>query len=97
MNLSEKQVTSIKTYFRDKPIMKAYLFGSYARGEANEKSDIDLLIELDPEIPIGLEFAQFKIDLVELLASDVDLVTTNGVSKYLKPLIDRDKIMLYER
>ena len=97
MNLSEKQVDSIKTYFRDKPITKAYLFGSYARGEANDNSDIDLLIALDPEIPVGLEFAQFKIDLVKLLASDVDLITTKGVSKYLKPLIDKDKIMLYER
>jgi predicted nucleotidyltransferase len=34
----------VADYFKDKPVKKVYLFGSYARGEANENSDVDLLL-----------------------------------------------------
>lgn len=58
MNLDNQSILSIKNYFRDKPVLKAYLFGSFARNEANEKSDVDILVELDYSHPIGLEFIQ---------------------------------------
>lgn len=47
MQLTEKQIQLIQNYFTDKPVKRAYLFGSYATNEATENSDIDLLVELD--------------------------------------------------
>ena len=47
MHLSAQKLKTIRTYFQDKPVLKAYLFGSYARGEADRKSDVDILVELD--------------------------------------------------
>jgi uncharacterized protein len=73
------------------------LFGSYARGEAKKGSDVDILVELDYTQQIGLVFVQMKFDLEESLHKEVDLVSTNGVSKYLKPIIDREKELIYAR
>lgn len=44
-----KYQTIIANYFRDKPVKRAYLFGSVMRGEAKEDSDIDVLVDLDYE------------------------------------------------
>lgn len=46
---------TIADYFKTQPVLKAYLFGSYSRGEEREDSDVDLLIVLDPEQPYGIE------------------------------------------
>ena len=52
MILEPKYRKVISDYFQNKPVLKAYLFGSYVRGEASEQSDIDILIELDYFIQI---------------------------------------------
>jgi predicted nucleotidyltransferase len=95
MNLDNSQIGSIKRYFRTRPVLKAYLFGSYVRGEADEKSDIDILVDLDYSQRIGLQFIQMKLDLEKLLNSKVDLVSSNGLSKYIKPVIDSEKQLIY--
>lgn len=97
MKLSKKNIQQIKTYLADKPVNRAYLFGSYVRGEAKKGSDVDILVELDYSQQIGLLFVQMKLDLEELLHKEVDLVSANGLSKYLKPIIDREKELIYAR
>jgi predicted nucleotidyltransferase len=97
MKLSKKNIQQIKTYLADKPVNKAYLFGSYVRGEGKKGSDVDILVELDYSQRIGLLFVQMKLDLEELLHKEVDLVSANGLSKYLKPIIDREKELIYAR
>jgi predicted nucleotidyltransferase len=77
--------------------LKAYLFGSYVRGVADNKSDIDILVDLDYSQKIGLQFIQMKLDLQKLLNSEVDLVSSNGMSKYIKPLVDLEKRLIYEK
>jgi predicted nucleotidyltransferase len=91
MNLSNNQINLIKDFFSKQPVLKAYLFGSYSRGNESENSDIDLLIELDYSQPIGLEFIQMQIDLQNLLSKKVDLVSARGLSKYVKPILDKEK------
>ncbi len=95
MNLDSSQIESIKSYFRTRPVLKAYLFGSYVRGEADNQSDIDILVDLDYSQKIGLQFIQMKLDLEKLLNNKVDLVSSNGLSKYIKPLIDDEKQLIY--
>ncbi|MCK4664706.1 MAG: nucleotidyltransferase domain-containing protein [Bacteroidales bacterium] len=97
MQFVQKYKNILSKYFKDKPVFKAYLFGSYARSEANENSDIDILVELDYSEPIGLEFIQMKLDLEKLFNKSVDLITEQALSKYIKPYIEKDKILLYER
>jgi uncharacterized protein len=97
MKLSSLQINQIQDFFSNQPVLKAYLFGSYVRGEENENSDIDLLVELDYSQPIGLEFIQMQIDLQQLLSKKVDLISARGLSKYIKPILDNEKKLIYAR
>ena len=97
MTLDSTKIESIKDYFKTRPVLKAYLFGSYVRGMADSKSDIDILVDLDYSQRIGLQFIQMKLDLEKLLDSKVDLVSSNGMSKYIKPLVDVEKRLIYAK
>jgi predicted nucleotidyltransferase len=97
MNLENSKIESIKAYFRTRPVLRAYLFGSYVRGQADKESDIDILVDLDYNQKIGLQFVQMKLDLEKLLNSKVDLVSSAGLSKYIKPIVDNEKQIIYAR
>jgi uncharacterized protein len=97
MILPNFKIEAIKEYFKAKPVLKAYLFGSYVRGEADEKSDIDIIVELDYSQRIGLQFIQMKLDLEKLLQSKVDIVSSQAVSKHLKSSIDSQKQLIYAK
>lgn len=92
-SLSDK----IIDYFSKKPVLKAYIFGSIARNESEENSDIDIMVELDYSQSIGLEFIEMQLDLEEILDRKVDLLSSNAISKYIRPFIDKDKILIYEK
>jgi uncharacterized protein len=92
-----ENIDLIRKYFLSKPVKKAFLFGSVSRGESSIESDLDILLELDYTKPIGLEFVQMQLDLQDLLKKKVDLVTLNSLSKYIKPFVDKDKVLIYER
>lgn len=97
MKLSDESILSIGNYFSNKPVIKAYLFGSQASGKADNESDVDLLVELDYSEGIGLMFIQMQLDLEELLDKKVDLVSANGMSKYIQPIVDKEKKLIYAR
>ena len=97
MQLSAKDIQVIKNYFSGKPVVKAYIFGSYSRNEAENDSDLDILVDLDYSKHIGLGFVQMQDDLQQKLNKKIDLVSSNGVSKYLLPFIEKDKVLIYER
>ena len=97
MKLSKSEIETIKSYFQDKPVLKAFLFGSYSRQEALTNSDIDILVELDYSKHIGLGFVNMKLDLEEKLHKKIDLVSSNSVSKYILPFINSDKQLIYEK
>src|SRR6266516_880190 len=97
MNLSNTEKLMLQKFFAGKPVKKAYLFGSYARNEADSKSDIDIMVELDHSKPIGMKFFIYRQEREDLLKMKVDIVTAEGISKYVRPLIDKDKILIYER
>ena len=59
------------------PVRRLALFGSYARGEPQPESDVDLLVEVDPSI--GLRFVTLAEDLEGLLGLPVDLVSQRAV------------------
>lgn len=97
MILSEQHIDYIKNFFSGRPVKKAYVFGSYSRNEADENSDIDILVELDHTTPIGMKFFSYQDELEQILNKKVDLVSYEGLSKYVKPFIDKDKVLIYER
>ena|SRR3989338_3182385 len=65
------------------------VFGSFARGDQTADSDIDVAIELNRTVPVGLfEFARMQFYLEDVLGRKVDLVIKSGI----KPLI-KDRIL----
>ena len=97
VNLSALNTLALQRYFAGKPVKKAYVFGSYARNEENADSDIDLLVKLDHSQPIGMRFLSYQEELEKLLKMKVDIVSNEGVSKYIRPIIEKEKILIYER
>jgi uncharacterized protein len=97
LNIDNLKIELLKAYFEKKPVSKAYLFGSFAKGNGTPESDIDILVELDYSKPIGLEFVQMQFDLETLLHNKVDLVSSNGLSPHIRPFIENDKILIYAK
>ncbi len=88
-----------------KPVLRPYayrvsLFGSYARGEADSQSDIDLMMALKPEKqrpPLGLfEVIRLEKELERRLGRKVDLVTEEGLNSQIKANVEKEKVILYE-
>lgn len=88
----------IADYFKTQPVLKAWLFGSYARGEETSESDVDLLVEFDHSSPIGLfAYARMWRELQERLGCDVDLVEDGTLLPFAVESANRDKKLVYER
>ena len=88
----------IADYFKTQPVLKAWLFGSYSRGEQRPWSDVDILVQYDRSHPIGLlKIAGMKVDPEDLLNCEVDLVEDGTLRPWAKDSVDRDKKLIYER
>ncbi|HML37720.1 MAG TPA: nucleotidyltransferase domain-containing protein [Bacillota bacterium] len=84
--------------FKAAPIYRAILFGSYANGTADERSDIDILVESRGELH-GLRFYGVLEDVVTILGKDVDLIEASEIRDGAAILsdINRQGVVLYER
>ena len=87
----------IADYFKTQPVLKAWLFGSFSRGEQTPDSDIDILVVLDESQHVGMKFFGMYEDLKALLGRNVDLVTDRSLASFARESVDRDKILIYER
>jgi hypothetical protein len=87
----EKKIRANRELLQKFSVKKVMLFGSSVRGEALPKSDIDLLVEFEPDAEIGLfEFIQLKDELSKLLGISVDLVTEDSLHPELRGDILRE-------
>ena len=84
-------------YFSRKPIEKAWVFGSFSRGEQRPDSDIDILITFVPNTKMGLQFFGMIDDLEKLLNRSVDLVVEGDLLPFAVKSANRDKKLIYER
>jgi len=87
----------IANYFKTQPVLKAWIFGSFSRGEQTADSDIDILVVLDESQHVGMKFFGMYEDLKALLGRNVDLVTDRSLASFARESVDRDKILIYER
>ena len=87
----------IANYFKTQPVLKAWLFGSWARGEQLPLSDVDLLVVLDYSKPLGIKFFGMWNDLERLLDRSVDLVIDGSLEDFAVESVEHDKLLIYER
>jgi len=77
------KLTELKPFlYKDYAVKKIGLFGSYADNSHTEKSDIDILIEL--EKPIGWKFFTLELYLENIFNKKIDLVTKNALKEQIK-------------
>lgn len=72
-------------------VVRAGIFGSYARGEATKKSDIDVLIQFKGRKSL-LDLAGLEIELEEKLMKKVDVVTYNSLNPLIKEQVLKEEI-----
>ncbi|MBQ6238160.1 MAG: nucleotidyltransferase family protein [Bacteroidales bacterium] len=88
----------IADYFATQPVVRAWLFGSYARGEQREDSDIDILVDFDENERVGLlRHIHIMNELQDILNKEVDLVTNGTLLPFAEKTANRDKKLIYER
>ena len=89
---------TIAEYFKTQPVLKAWLFGSYARGEQTEDSDVDILVEFDRSNPIGLfAYVRMQRELEEKIGRKVDLVEEGTLRPAAQLTANHDLKVIYER
>ena len=94
---TQSMKNTLANYFKTQPVLKAWLFGSFARGEETPDSDVDILVMLDYSQPVGFKFFGMYEDLKELLNRNVDLVTEPSLSSFARESVERDRQLIYER
>jgi predicted nucleotidyltransferase len=87
-----KKVTSILAGYGAKKIS---IFGSYARGEADPESDIDIIVEFSERKSL-LDIVGIEQELSEALGMKVDLLTEKSISPYLVDRIKKEMVVIYE-
>ena len=97
MRLTDLQIERLRAFFKEKPVLKAWVFGSFARGEATNESDIDLLVELDYFPGFSSKYFEMMYKVEDLMGRKVDLISAKGVSPLIAPFIEKDKQLIYER
>ena len=96
--MDTEMIKTIQEYFKTQPVLKAWLFGSYARGEETPESDVDILVVYDDSKPVGLmKIANIYVNLKKLLNREVDLVEEGTLLPFAVESANRDKKLIYER
>ena len=85
----------VKPIARQYGVKKAYLFGSYAKGTADENSDIDIMIEKGAPLSL-LGLSGMRQTLQETLNMSVDLITTSGIDDEFYNSIKGTEVLIYE-
>jgi predicted nucleotidyltransferase len=85
-----------ETALRSRGVAHAALFGSRARGDARPDSDTDIMIEIDPDAPVGgWEYAGIKRYVASLFEGAVDVVDREALKPYVKPTAMSDAIYAF--
>lgn len=90
--------TTVQQFFAGTSITKAWVFGSFARGEETPESDLDLLVDYDKDAQVSLlDLVRYKLDLEASIHREVDLIPNGSLKPFAVESANRDKYLIYER
>ena len=96
--MKQSIINKMQDFFPAYPVEKAWIFGSYARGEETRKSDIDVMVRFDKNARISLlDYVGIKLDLEEKMHKKVDLVEEGQLRRWAQESAENEKILVYER
>lgn len=88
-------IEKIEKFCRNNGIRRLSLFGSVLRDDFRHDSDIDVLIEFEPGVRVGLAFIRMQYELSDILGHKVDLNTPGSLSKYFREKVMDEAEALY--
>ena len=95
---TQQIIQQIAEYFKTQPVVKAWLFGSYSRGEERPDSDVDILVRYDENARISLmTITHMMNELRKTINRRVDIVEEDCLLPFAKESVNRDKYLIYER
>ena len=100
MNIRTKTdiIPKIQQYLATQPVERAWLFGSFSRGEEREDSDVDILVDFKEDESIGLfKYCSIMNGMTDVLGRNVDLVQNGTLLPFAIKSVEQDKIQIYER
>ena len=95
LKAKKKELRALAKIWEDKGLFNLRIFGSVARGDDDEESDIDFIVRIGKGKngrKLGLDFFAFAGELEELLGTKVDLVSEDSCPEYLKKSIEKEAI-----
>jgi predicted nucleotidyltransferase len=88
----------IQSTLAQSPVSRAWLFGSFARNEETQDSDIDILVQFTPGVKISLfDYGGIVYDLEKSTGYRIDLVQEHMLKPFVREAVERDKKLIYER
>ena len=91
-------LNTIRQYLATQPIKKAWLFGSYSRGEERADSDIDILVEYNDSDSISLmTISRIITSLSKQLNRKIDIVEDGCLMPFAEKSVEKYKQLIYER
>lgn len=88
---------AIADYFKTQPVVKAWIFGSFARGEDTPLSDVDLLVQYEDDGISLLKHAAMICELEKILDRPVDIVEDGTLRPRVRERVNQDRRLIYER
>jgi predicted nucleotidyltransferase len=93
-----KMLPKLREELDKQPVVRAWLFGSYSRGEETKDSDVDILVEYDSNSRISLmTISRIMVALSDAIGKKVDLVEEGHLLPFAQESVEGDKILIYER
>lgn len=81
---------------RARGVRRAAVFGSVARGDNRPESDVDIMVEIDPEAHLTVyDYADLKDYIASLFDSPVDVVNRDGLKPYVRPAATADAVYAF--
>ncbi len=98
MSSTQAMTQIIADYFKTQPVVRAWLFGSFARGEETSESDVDILVQYDDTARISLlTISHMMGELERSTGRRVDLIEDGCLMPFAVESVNRDKRLIYER
>ena len=95
---TQQMIQQIAEYFKTQPVLKAWLFGSYSRGEQRPDSDVDILVIYDDSSHVSLfTIGGIYMGLKKILGREVDLVEEGTLRPWAVDSVNKEKKLIYER